>query len=189
MSDKYVAYVGTYTRGESEGLYILDTDVEYGLFRVRPHAAFHINNPSYLRLSHDGRFLYTSCDEGVASFRILEDGGLELMNKASVNGLRPCYLSVDRENHFLLSAGYHDGKLTVLKLAEDGTIEGVCDEVFMKSLGSASGMNFRCHVNCALFTPDENYALAVDLGTDQVKIYKINRETGKIKLHDIPHPS
>ena len=72
--------------------------------------------------------------EGVASFKILPDGGLELMNKASVNGLRPCYLSVDRANRYLLTAGYHDGKLTVLRLNEDGTIQGVTDEVFMKGL-------------------------------------------------------
>lgn len=55
-----------------------------------------------------------------------------MMNKASVNGLRPCYLSVDRANRYLLTAGYHDGKLTVLRLNEDGTIQGVTDEVFMK---------------------------------------------------------
>lgn len=113
MADKYVAYVGSYTRGESDGIYILDANVEYAYFKVRD--SFKINNPSFLRLSHDEQYLYSNCDEGVASFKILPDGGLELMNKASVNGLRPCYLSVDRANRYLLTAGYHDGKLTVLR--------------------------------------------------------------------------
>ena len=32
----------------------------------------------------------------LTSKEIVPDGGLELMNKASVNGLRPCYLSMDK---------------------------------------------------------------------------------------------
>ena len=51
MADKYVAYVGSYTRGESDGIYILDANVEYAYFKVRD--SFKINNPSFLRLSHD----------------------------------------------------------------------------------------------------------------------------------------
>lgn len=183
MADNYVAYVGSYTRGDSDGIYILDVNPDYAYFKKRE--SFKINNPSFLILSHDEKILYSNCDEGVASFRILEDGGLELMNKASVNGLRPCYLSVDRANHYLITAGYHDGKLTVLRLNDDGTVAGVTDEVFMKGLGSVAGRNYRCHVNCAIFSPDEKYIMAVDLGMDQVKIYEFNHNTGKIKLHDI----
>ncbi len=183
MADKYVAYVGSYTRGDSDGIYILDANPEYASFKIR--GSFKINNPSFLRLSYDNRFLYSNCDEGVASFRILEDGSLELMNKVSVNGLRPCYLSVNRDNTYMLSAGYHDGKLTILRLNEDGTVAGVTDEVFMKGLGSVAGRNYRCHVNCAIFSPDERFVMAVDLGMDQVKIYAFDKNTGKIRLHDI----
>ena len=49
MADKYVAYVGSYTRGESDGIYILDANVEYAYFKVRD--SFKINNPSFLRLA------------------------------------------------------------------------------------------------------------------------------------------
>lgn len=183
MSDKYVAYVGSYTRGESKGLHIFDFDAGTLQFKLRD--VYEINNPSFVHISYDERFLYCNCDEGVASFKILKDGSLLLINKANVNGLRPCYLATDRENRFLVTAGYHDGKLTVLRLQDDGSIGGVTDEVFMKGLGSVAGRNYRCHVNCALFTPDEQYLLAVDLGMDQVKIYEFDWVTGKIKLHDI----
>ena len=40
-------------------------------------------------------------------------------------------------------------------------------------------------MNCAIFSPDERFIMAVDLGMDQVKVYEFNHETGKIKLHDI----
>lgn len=184
MSDRnYVAYVGSYTRGTSKGIHLFDVNEEYGSFYYRDF--FQINNPSYLCMSKDEKYLYSGCDMGVAAFKIKEDGGLELLNKASVNGLRPCYISVDSKNRYLVTAGYHDGKLTVLSLKSDGSIGNVSDEVFMKGLGSVAGKNYRCHVNCAIFTPDEKYILAVDLGMDQVKIYEFNRRTGKLSLHDI----
>lgn len=183
MADQYVAYVGSYTRGDSKGLHIFDFNAETLEFKLRD--VFEINNPSFVHLSHDGQFLYCNCDEGIAAFRIMKDGSLVLINKGSVNGLRPCYISTDRANRYLITAGYHDGKLTVLRLMEDGGVGPVTDEVFMKGLGSVAGRNYRCHVNCALFTPDEHYVLAVDLGMDQVKIYEFDHECGKIILHDI----
>ncbi len=183
MADQYVAYVGSYTRGDSKGLHIFDFNPETLEFKLRE--VFEINNPSFVHLSHDGQFLYCNCDEGIAAFRIMKDGSLVLINKGSVNGLRPCYISTDRANRYLITAGYHDGKLTVLRLLEDGGVGSVTDEVFMKGLGSVAGRNYRCHVNCALFTPDEHYVLAVDLGMDQVKIYEFDHEYGKITLHDI----
>ena len=120
MADQYVAYVGSYTRGHSKGLHIFDFNPETLEFKLRE--VFEINNPSFVHLSHDGQFLYCNCDEGIAAFRIMKDGSLVLINKGSVNGLRPCYISTDRANRYLITAGYHDGKLTVLRLLEDGGV-------------------------------------------------------------------
>ena len=73
MADKYVAYVGSYTRGKSKGLSIYDVDEN---FNFKERVVFEINNPSYVVLSHNEKFLYTSCDEGVAAFRALDNGEL-----------------------------------------------------------------------------------------------------------------
>ena len=77
---KYVAYVGTYTHGNSKGIYIYDLDVENG--HVEERKVVPINNPSYIKKSHNGKYLYSIADEGVRSFRILPDGDLEPMNSA-----------------------------------------------------------------------------------------------------------
>lgn len=66
-----------------------------------------------------------------------------------------------------------------------GTIGEMTDEIFHKGLGSVAERNFRPHVNCVNITPDQKYLCAVDLGVDQVKIYKFNYETGKITLVDM----
>jgi len=50
---KYVAYVGTYTHGSSRGIYIYDLDVENG--RAVERKVVPINNPFYIKKSHNGK--------------------------------------------------------------------------------------------------------------------------------------
>ena len=76
--DRYVAYVGTYTHGSSVGIHIFDVDAEKG--KMTERKVVPINNPSDLIVSTSGKFLYSIADEGVQSFRILEDGDLEPIN-------------------------------------------------------------------------------------------------------------
>ena len=99
-------------------------------FKLRE--VFEISNPSVVHISYDQKYLYCNCDEGVASFKILKDGSIVLMNKATVNGLRPCYMATDPGEPLSCHCGYHDGKLTVLRLEDDGRVGSVTDEVFMK---------------------------------------------------------
>lgn len=179
---KYVAYIGTYTNGDGKGIYIYDMDVEKGTMEYRK--AVSVNNASYMAVSSNGKFLYSIADEGVKAFRIMEDGDLEELNTAPIRGMRGCYLSTDAENRFLFVAGYHDGKVTVLRLKEDGSVGEITDEVFHKGLGSVSERSFRPHVNCVKMTPDQKYLCAVDLGVDHVKIYSFNHNTGKLRLTD-----
>jgi 6-phosphogluconolactonase len=180
---KYVAYVGTYTHGSSEGIHLFDMDVEEG--KMVERKVIPINNPSYIKLSHNGKQLYSISDEGVRSFNILPDGDLEPLNCASVDGMRGCYISTDQEDAYLFVGGWHDGKVTVLRLNEDGSVGEIADGIFHKGLGSVAERNFRPHVNCVNLTPDGKYLCAVDLGTDQIKIYKFNERNGKISLVDL----
>ncbi|PXV85706.1 6-phosphogluconolactonase [Lachnotalea glycerini] len=180
--EKYVAYVGTYTHGSSLGIHIYDLDVEAGSMKER--CVEKINNPSDMVFSKNGKFLYSIADEGVKSFEILPDGNLKPINIASIEGMRGCYLETDSLDKYLFVAGYHDGKVTVLDLAEDGSVGKIRDGVFHKGLGSVAERNFRPHVSCVTLTPDERFLCAVDLGVDHVKIYQFNKDNGKIKLVD-----
>ena len=91
---KYVAYVGTYTHGSSVGIHIFDLDVETGGMKERKVVP--INNPSYIKMSHNGKFLYSIADEGVRSFNVLPDGDLEPRDCIGIDGMRGCYLSTDQ---------------------------------------------------------------------------------------------
>lgn len=180
---KYIAYVGTYTHGSSKGIHIFDMDVKRG--RMTERKVVPINNPSYITISNNGKFLYSIADEGVEAFRIEADGELNAIDSASIQGMRGCYLDTDSKDRFLFVGGYHDGKVTVMRLNEDGTLGPILDGIFHKGLGSVAERNFRPHISCTTLTPDENYLCAVDSGVDHVNIYKINQETGKLALIDI----
>ena len=126
---------------------------------------------SYLTVSHDGRTLYSIADEGVVSFRILPNGGLARLNRASIKGMRGCHLATDEEDKFIFVSGYHDGKETTLRLNPDGSVGEIADKVFHKGLGSVAERNFRPHISCTRRTPDGKFLMVADLGIDQVKIY------------------
>lgn len=181
--ERYVAYVSTYTMGDKHGIQIYDVDLEQG--RLHKKDQVQITNSSYITISHNQRFLYSITDLGVEGYRILEDGGLEFINQATINGMRGCYLSTDYEDKFLFVAGYHDGKITVLRLAEDGTIGDITEEIYHKGLGIIAERNFRPHVNCVKMTRDNRYLCAADLGIDHVNVYQLDHTSGKLKLIDV----
>ncbi len=182
-ADKYVAYVSTYTFGDRFGIKIYDVDMENG--RFLPKDTVEITNSSYITISRNRKWLYSITDFGVEAFKILPDGELELLNNASINGMRGCYLSTDYEDKLLFVAGYHDGKLTVLRLKEDGSIDRITDEVYHKGMGSIAERNFRPHVNCCRMTRDNKFLCVADLGMDHVKIYKVDHRKGTVKLVDV----
>ncbi len=181
--EKYVAYVGTYTHGSSIGIHLYDLNVEEGTMTERKVVP--INNSSHLVKAHNKQFLYSISDEGVEAFKILPDGDLQSINKASIDGMRGCYVSTDAKDRFLFVAGYHDGKVTVLRLNKDGSIGNITDGIFHKGLGSVAERNFRPHTSCVKMTPDQKFLCAVDNGIDHIKIYGLDHKTGKLHLVDI----
>ena len=183
MEKKYVAYVGSYTHESSKGIHIYDCDVAKGRITEREEVA--IDNPSFITFSPDKNFLYAICDQGVSAYAVLEDGSLELMNVASINGMRGCHICVTSDNRFLVVSGYHDGKITVLHINADGSAGFIADEIFHKGIGSVAERNFRPHISWSTFTPDEELLCVCDPGIDQIKLYEFNHTTGKLKLFDI----
>ena len=152
MKGKYMAYVGSYPyTGKAKGITVYDVDVEKGVFKER--CEVEVDNSSYVIASHNKKNLYSIADEGVVAFRILENGSLSRLNSRNIKGMRGCHLSTDSEDKYIFVSGYHDGKATVLRLEEDGSIGPIVDGVFHKGYGSVAERNFRPHVSCTRMTP------------------------------------
>ena len=184
MAEKYVAYVGTYTHENSVGIHVYDIDMTKGALVERSVAP--INNPSNLVVSNSGKFLYSIADEGVAAFSIDENGDLTLMNQVWIGGMRACDVKIDSQDRYLFLGGFHDGKVTMMRLNKDGSIEGIADGIFHQGIGKTLvEKRLEPRVSCTVLTPDEKYLCAVDWGLNQIKIYEIDYEFGKLRLNSI----
>ncbi|MCD8118352.1 MAG: lactonase family protein [Lachnospiraceae bacterium] len=183
MSDKYVSYIGSYTHGKANGIMVCDMDVENGT--MTPREEIELGNPSYMCISKSRKYLYSVTDAGIRAYTILADGSLEYLNDASINGMRACHVTVDNEDKYIFTAGYHDGKVTVLELLPDGRVGKVKAEVFHKGMGSIAERTFRPHITCARLTPDQKFLITCDVGVDQVKCYSFNHKDGGLRLIDI----
>ncbi len=178
--ERYIAYVGTYTNGQSVGIQIFDIDPATGL--MQPKGAAEVCNPSALVVSHSGKYLYSIADMGVQAFKILPDGALEFINIAPTGGMRGCDICIDKKDRYVFVAGYHDGRVSMLKVNEDGSIGDIADGVFHKGIGvSIIDKNSMPHVTDVTLTPDEKYLCAVDQGLNQTQLYEIDYEEGKLK--------
>lgn len=185
-NERYVAYVSSYTKdakSKGQGIHIFDMDVDAGQVTKRDSVTVH--NSSYIVLSSNQKHLYSICDEGVAAYNILPDGDLSLINIAGINGMRGCHLSTNSDDTYIFVSGYHDGKITILRLNEDGSVGEITDELFHNGLGSVAERNFRPHISCSILTPDEEILCVCDPGIDQIKLYDFNKSTGTIRLCDI----
>ncbi len=186
MKGKYMAYVGSYSyNGQAKGITVYDVDVEEG--RFIPRCEVEVDNASYVIASNDGKTLYSIADEGVVSFRIHENGAITRLNSANIKGMRGCHLSTDADDKYIFVSGYHDGKSTVLRLNEDGSVGEIVTGVYHKGLGSVAERNFRPHVSCSRRTPDGKFIMVADLGIDQVKIYRFNEHDEEMVLVDALH--
>ena len=104
MNGKYMAYVGSYSyTGKAKGITVFDVDVKRGIFKER--CQVEVDNSSYIIASSDGRTLYSIADEGVVSFKILENGSLARLNSSPIRGMRGCHLCTDAEDKYVFVSG------------------------------------------------------------------------------------
>lgn len=187
-SQSRVLYVGTYTTSsDSEGIYLYGMDHSTGaLTRLN---AFKSINPSFLTIDRSRRFLYAVNEVGeylgkpgggVSAFAIdRSSANLRLLNQQATLGADPCHLTIDRQGKTLLVANYTGGSITSLPVRTDGTI-GMASEVKQHEGSSIREQQKGPHAHCVILDRLERYALAADLGTDKVMIYRFDSTTGKI---------
>lgn len=179
----FVGYVGTYTKGESEGIYSFTLDTKEAKIKgVHPVAK--LDNPTYLNISSDNQYLYSVAKDGeqggVASFIVDQTtGDLKELNKELLDGASPCHVSVDHNNHTLVTANYHKGTVEAYLINKDGSLNSAASIIQHEGSGPNKERQEKPHVHFAGFTPDEKYVTVVDLGIDQLISYEVNN--GQLK--------
>ncbi|RCW71871.1 lactonase family protein [Saliterribacillus persicus] len=170
---KYIGYIGSYTKVESEGVHRFELDtVEKKIKNVS--LAAKLDGPTYLTLSDDNKFLYAVSKEddkgGVTAFKV-ENDTLEKLNSQAQPGSAPCHVSVNKDNSLLVTANYHTEKAESYQVNADGSLE-VASAVIQTGKGPHERQE-KPHLHYAGFTPDENYVVVVDLGGDTITTYEV----------------
>jgi 6-phosphogluconolactonase len=190
-ADHYL-FVGTYTGGASEGIYIYTFNAETGEIDS-VGAATGVENPSFLAISDDGSNLYAvnemadSAEAAVSSFSFdKEEGTLSFLNKQSSGGGAPCYVSIDETGGTVFTGNYVGGSLSVFPVNDDGSLGKVSATIEHTGSGPDKNRQSSPHVHCTVMSPDNSQLYVTDLGTDQVKAYDFKAGADDADLSNEP---
>lgn len=180
MSDDTSMYllVGTYTAGESDGIYVykFDTISGYSKYESMVEAI----NPSYLAISEDERLVYVVSETNdnkaaVNAFAFNKDkGSLSFLNSQLTGGADPCYLTISDDGKHVVTANYSGGSVTVFNTKDDGMLMPASQLISFTGKGADSARQTQPHLHCVMYSPDGNYLFANDLGTDKIHKFKVN---------------
>ena len=198
---KYLVFVGTYTEKQSKGIYAYRFDSASSELTPLGLAA-ETSNPSFLAIDPSHRFLYAVNEVGkykeassgaVTAFAIDSQKGsgptgkLQLLNEVASRGADPCYIAFDKTGKYALVANYTGGSVAVFPVWPDGHIGEA--SAFVQHAGS--GVNHERqegpHAHWIETTPDNRFAIAVDLGLDELLVYRFNAKNGSLTPNNPPY--
>ena len=160
-------YVGTYTDGESEGIYQFQFNTETGELTHKQLAATS-ENPSYLTYSPDRNYIYAvnETENGsTSSFKIKENGSLTSLNIVSTHGAHPCHISVNNSGNTAIASNYTGGNASIHNIKNDGSLS----EAFQ--ILNHNVDSIVAHAHSAQFYKDHLYVS--DLGKNGVYKYQL----------------
>ena len=188
-AEDYQLLVGSYTAGQSQGIYRLAFDSRTGQIDASPLQVLKSENPSWLTLSKDQRQLFVVNENGpgqtdpvgrVSSFAIdPKTHALSLISQVQSLGNEPTHSSLSIDGSHLFVSNYSvaedpGGTLAVLPVTADGKLK----PVVQMSSHPASRVNperqASAHVHSTIPSPDGKYVFANDLGADKVFAYRFD---------------
>ncbi len=183
-----LVFISAFASGDKAGIHAFSFDSKTGALKPL-HRTTDIQNPFFLAISPDKRFLYAidaekfggPDDEFVASYALEErTGKLKRLNQQSTRGTASCYLDVDATGKSVLVANYSSGSVTSLPVQPDGSLGGAAS--FVQHSGSSvdSERQKGPNAHSIIVSPDNRFALAADLGIDKIMIYHLDTATAKL---------
>ena len=185
---QYIAYVGTYTaKTSSKGIYALRFDAQKGQLTSIGVAA-ETADPSFLAVHPNGKYLYAvneistfngGAGGAVSAFSInAKTGALKLLDQVPTRGAGPCHVSLDKNGAYVLVANYDGGSIASFAVHDDGSLGTASGFVQHSGSGPDKERQEGPHAHWIGTSPDNRFALAVDLGLDQVIAYGFDSSKG-----------
>lgn len=197
---RYLIYVGCYAPESEEGIQLISLDLHTGELAYCSGASG-VENPSFLTLSKDQRFLYAVSEVaefqgvsggGVVSFAVSENGQhLTRLNAQPTQGDAPCHLCLDAQEQSLHVANYGGGNVCSYGIAADGTLTE--PRSFHQHEGQSANPDRQegPHAHMVHVLPDSRHLAVSDLGIDQLRLYRIEPEGALTPLPErsVPVPA
>ncbi|WP_192821893.1 lactonase family protein [Rufibacter sp. LB8] len=193
MKNEMLVYVGTYAKADAESIFAYHLNEETGQLTK----AFGVKggeNPSFLALSEDRKHLYAVNEttefqgQKTGAVRVFsidqKTGNLTFLNQQLSLGGAPCYISLDSRNNLALVANYVGGNVTAYPV-NGGELANSLGAQQHKGSGPKKQQEGP-HAHCIIPDPAHKFALAVDLGIDQVVAYEILPEMGELRRQPTP---
>jgi len=185
----YLVYVGTYTAQQSKGIYSYRFNATTGHLASLGLAA-ETSNPSFLAVHPSQNFLYAVSETGkfqnqssgaVSAFAIdRSTGRLTLLNQVASRGADPCYVAVDKTGKYVLVANYGGGSVAVFPVLKGGRLGEATRVLQYKGTGANPERQQSPHAHWIDLSPDNRFAIAVDLGLDRLDLYKFDSTKGSL---------
>lgn len=187
-------FVGTYTQtivhgtgerveGMGDGIYGVELNAN-GVMTGRSLLA-QAENPSYLCVSADGRFLYAvhelkryegSPQGAVSAYAIGEDGqSLTLLNQRATGGTDPCHVAVSRDGRSVTVCNYMSGSVCGFPVEKDGGL-GEGQLIQHQGRGRDPLRQAGPHAHAATYSECGRFVYVTDLGLDKIIIYALHPE-------------
>jgi 6-phosphogluconolactonase (cycloisomerase 2 family) len=192
--------------GNGRGIHLFRVDRITGV--LTPYDVSELGtSPSCLTFNAAGTRLYSANEtenkEGsVSAFSIdRSTGKLALLNTVPSGGAGPTYISLHPSGKFLFVANYFGGSIAVSSILPDGRLGPAADTKQdtgtigpRKSKGGPPGSfafsgHDRTHAHMILADPSGRFILHIDLGLDQIFVWKFDNRTGALTPNDPPSVS
>jgi 6-phosphogluconolactonase len=181
FAQEFYLFVGTYTTGKSEGIYVYRFNAATG--KTTLVSSIRSKNPSFLALSSNGKYLYAVNENGsdqaggVSAFSFDKaTGRLHFLNSKRSGGADPCYISVNKTGKWAVVANYNGGNLSALHVKADGSLDTLAQVIQHSGSSVNAQRQEKAHVHSVVFSPDEHFLLSADLGMDRESIYRFEPE-------------
>ncbi|MGA0133195.1 MAG: lactonase family protein [Opitutales bacterium] len=176
----YVMYVGT-SGPKAQGVLRCTLDGRTGKISA-PVVVAEAKSASYLALSTDGKFLYSTAEgtEGAVAAFAVEGSALRPLNSESSKGKGPTHLAVDPARSNVVVVNYGSGSTTCLPVKADGSLAPASASVQHVGTGPNAQRQAGPHAHGVYLHPSNGRVYVTDLGTDDVFIYKFDPAKGSL---------
>ena len=185
-------YFGTGTGGKSQGIYVARFNPTSGRL-TEPELAVATRSPTFLAYHPVRPLLYAGGEYpaadakrggGVSAFALSPTNSqLTLLNQQSSGGSGPCHLAVDGQGKDVLVANYAGGSLASLPIQTDGSLGEAVGTIQLTGASVHPHRQTKPYGHFITMDPANRFALACDLGTDKVLVYRLDEKNGALTPH------